>query len=76
MIAKAGQIIAIDSVKVDNTLSGDGVRTPLGVKATAPAVSGHAGLSAEKVDNTVYIGMEPDAVRLFRLMNRFPLKKQ
>lgn len=38
MIAKAGQIIAIDSVKVDNTLSGDGVRTPLGVKATAPAV--------------------------------------
>lgn len=62
MIAKAGQIIAIDSVKVDNTLSGDGVRTPLGVKATAPAVSGHAGLSAEKVDNTVYIGMKPDAV--------------
>jgi hypothetical protein len=64
MIAKAGQIIAIDSVKVDNTLSGDGVRTPLGVKATAPAVSGHAGLSAEKVDNTVYIGMEPDAVKV------------
>lgn len=64
MIAKAGQIIAIDSVKVDNTLSGDGVRTPLGVKATAPAVSGHAGLSAEKVDNTVYIGMEPDAVKI------------
>lgn len=64
MIAKAGQIIAMDSVKVDNTLSGDGVRTPLGVKATAPAVSGHAGLSAEKVDNTVYIGMEPDAVKV------------
>lgn len=64
MIAKAGQIIAIDSVKVDNTLSGDGVRTPLGVKVTAPAVSGHAGLSAEKVDNTVYIGMEPDAVKV------------
>lgn len=64
MIAKAGQIIAIDSVKVDNTLSGDGVRTPLGVKATAPAVSGHAGLSAEKVDNTVYIGMVPDAVKV------------
>lgn len=64
MIAKAGQIIAIDSVKVDNTLSGDGVRTPLGVKATAPAVSGHAGLSAEKVDNTVYIGMEPEAVKV------------
>ena len=64
MIAKAGQIIAIDSVKVDSTLSGDGVRTPLGVKATAPAVSGHAGLSAEKVDNTVYIGMEPDAVKV------------
>lgn len=64
MIAKAGQIIAIDSVKVDNTLSGDGVRTPLGVKATAPAVSGHAGLSAEKVDNTVYIGMKPDAVKV------------
>ena len=64
MIAKAGQIIAIDSVKVDNTLSGDGVRTPLGVKATAPAVSGHAGLSAEKVDNTVYIGMEPGAVKV------------
>ncbi len=64
MIAKAGQIIAIDSVKVDNTLSGDGVRTPLGVKATAPAVSGHAGLSAEKVNNTVYIGMVPDAVKV------------
>lgn len=64
MIAKAGQIIAIDSVKVDNTLSGDGIRTPLGVKATAPAVSGHAGLSAEKVDNTVYIGMEPGAVKV------------
>lgn len=64
MIAKAGQIIAIDSVKVDNTLSGDGIKTPLGVKATAPAVSGHAGLSAEKVDNTVYIGMEPDAVKV------------
>lgn len=64
MLVKAGQIIAIDSVKVDPTLSGDGVNSPLGVKAVAPTVSGHAGLSAEKVDNTVYIGIEPDAVKV------------
>ena len=62
MLVKAGQIIAIDSVKVDPTLSGDGVNSPLGVKAVAPTVSGHAGLSAETVNNTVYIGMKPDAV--------------
>ena len=64
MLVKAGQIIAIDSVKVDPTLSGDGVNSPLGVKAVAPTVSGHAGLSAETVNNTVYIGMEPDAVKV------------
>lgn len=64
MLVKAGQIIAIDSVIVDPTLSGDGVKSPLGVKAVAPTVSGHAGLSAENVNNTVYIGMEPDAVKV------------
>jgi hypothetical protein len=64
MLVKAGQIVAIDSVRVDSTLSGDGIFKPIGVKAVAPSVSGHAGLSAEKVDNTVYIGMKPDAVKV------------
>ena len=64
MLVKAGQIIAIDSVKVDPTLSGDGVNSPLGVKAVAPTVSGHAGLSAEKNGNDVFLGLNNNAFNL------------
>ena len=64
MLVKAGQIIAIDSVKVDPTLSGDGVNSPLGVKAVAPTVSGHAGLSAEKNGNDVFLGLNNNAIKI------------
>lgn len=74
MLVKAGQIIAIDSVKVDPTLSGDGVNSPLGVKAVAPTVSGHAGLSAEKNGNDVFLGLNNNAVRIKSLDGSVEIK--
>lgn len=74
MLVKAGQIIAIDSVKVDPTLSGDGVNSPLGVKAVAPTVSGHAGLSAEKNGNDVFLGLNNNAIKIKSLDGSVEIK--